>query len=198
MPFLLTAVVMYFNVELVLIPTFVAMGIRGWELFFKSEFLGNLELAYYLWFFWWFGKLIKDNPALQEFYDDAMAPGADRLFRKLVKILAELVILGGDNKEIEKANGKDRWQSFWTMYMLGLGIGTWLLGLFIFYATRSQFGLAGLFVGNITKIACFVLLANVLGLWFFVPVSILALYKAYRYVWPMMKLKLAEFAFKSR
>lgn len=191
-PFIATVFVAYNNVEFILIPTFVANGIRGWQLLYYCEILGNLELAYYAWFFWWLGWFIRDNPKLQEFYDDARAYGIDKVFRKLIKMLVEMLIRESKNQRIENVGKNGKRENFWTMFFLGIGIGTWLLGLLIFYATKSQMGLAGLFAGNVVKIVCFVMLANILGLWFFLPVSVFALIKAFKYIYPRFKNKLNE------
>ncbi|OGM96233.1 MAG: hypothetical protein A3B86_03775 [Candidatus Yanofskybacteria bacterium RIFCSPHIGHO2_02_FULL_38_22b] len=191
-PFLTTTFVAYNNVEFILIPTFIANGIRGWYLLYLCEVLGNLELAYYAWFFWWLGKLIKENPKLKEFYDDALVRGAGRVFRKLVKILVEMLLEQSKSKRLEDLNKNGKREGFATMFFLGVGIGTWLLGLLIFYANRSYLGLVGLFLGNITKIACFVLLANILGWWFYSLITAFAIVKAYKFISPKIKNKLRE------
>lgn len=192
-PFLTTAVVAYFNVELILIPKFIALGFRGWELFSYSEIAGTLELVYYGWFFWWLGRLIKNNPTLQEFYNDAKVRGAGKILRRLVKICVEVLEKENKSKRLEgvkSGNINRSRESFFTMFLLGVGIGTWLLGLLIFHATKSYVGLAGLFLGNALKIACFVLLANLVGWWFYLLVTIVALFKAYRFTAKQIKSKL--------
>lgn len=190
-PLLTTAVVAYFNVELILIPKFLALGLRGWKLFSYSEIAGALELVYYGWFFWWLGTMIKKNPTLQEFYNDARARGLDKILKTLMKILVELVVKeSGNERLINAKSGNIKRESFFTMFLLGIGIGTWLLGLLIFHANKSHVGLAGLFLGNAIKIACFVLLANFIGFWFYLLVTILALFKAYRFLADQIKNKL--------
>lgn len=194
-PFLTTAVVLYFNVELVLIPKFMLLGIRGWKLFSYSEIAATLELAYYGWFFWWLGSLIKNNPKLKEFYDDAKARGVDKILRKLVKISVELLVKESKSERLNNVkNGYPKRESFLTMFLLGVGIGTWLLGLLIFHATKSYIGLVGLFLGNMIKVACFVLLANLVGFWVYLFVTLIALFKAYRFVSNRIKDKLNNIA----
>ncbi len=175
-------------------PRFLAAGIRGWELFYKCEIFGNLELAYYTWFFWWLGCLVKENPKIKEFYDDAKARGAGWLFRRLLKIFVELTIKKESDEQIKKAVSNGNWQNFFTMFIQGVGLGTWLLGLLIFYGTKSWVGLFGLFIGNSIKIACFVLLANTLGLWFYAIVSLIAIIKAYKFILPKFRTKLVKLA----
>ncbi|MBI2068804.1 MAG: hypothetical protein HYT67_01730 [Candidatus Yanofskybacteria bacterium] len=171
------------------------LGIKGWELFGYAEIAASLELAYYGWFFWWLGSLIKNNPKLKEFYDDAKAKGVDKVLRKLVKISVELLLKESKNKRLDNAkNGNPKRESFFTMFLLGGGIGTWILGLLIFHATKSYVGLAGLFLGNAVKIACFVLLANLVGFWGYLLVTLVALFKAYRFVFDRIKDKLSNIA----
>lgn len=192
-PFLTTIIVAYFNVELILIPKFIALGIRGWKLFIYSEVAGTLEMAYYGWFFWWLGRTVRKSPKFREFYEDAKVRGAGRILRKLVKICVEVLDKENKNKRITEASSNNvKGENFFTMFLLGVGIGTWLLGLLIFHATKSYFGLAGLFAGNAVKIACFVLLANFIGFWFYLVVTIIALFKAYKFVACQIRKKLSK------
>ena len=189
-PFLVALVVAWFNLELVVLPWLLAVGISGWKLFCICLAIGEPQLLFWTWFVGWVGRFIKENPTFKDFYNDVRAKGVDKILRKLIKLLVESLFKDTNTQEPKNSNRIIRGDNFFTMFLLGVGIGTWILGIFIFYATKSYVGLLGLFVGDLVKIACFVLLANILGVWFYVLLSFFAIFKAYKFLSPIIKNKL--------
>lgn len=55
-PMLVAAIVTVLNVELVLIPTFIAFGIRGGALFACTAVTASIEVSYWYWFAGWLGR----------------------------------------------------------------------------------------------------------------------------------------------
>lgn len=177
-PVFLGLLMLSFNVEIVVMNILsLQYGIKGWNLLSISTVLGNIEMMCWVWLIGKIGVFIKENPGFRGFYSNIKSKGIDKLFRKTIKTVAEK--LDPENIEYLEKIKKIR-VGYFDMFLFGVCIGAWVLGIIIFRTTRWYGGLAMLIMGNTLKLCLFAAGYSFLG-WIFIPVLILTfIYKVKR------------------
>ena len=169
-PLFLALLLLSFNVEMVVMNILsLHYGVRGWDLFYIGAILGNIEIVVWIWLIGKIGTFIKENPGFRAFYSNIKSRGIDKTFRKTVKAVADK--LDPENMEyLEKI--KNVKIGYFDMFLYGICIGAWVLGIIIFRTTRWYLKLGVLMLGNTAKIGLFAAGYSFLGL-LFLPILIL-------------------------
>lgn len=169
-PVFMALLMLSFNVEMVLMNILrFRYGITGWDLFYISAILGNIELSIWIWLIGKIGVFIKQNPGFRLFYSDIKSRGVDKLFRKSLKAIADKL----DPENIEYLQRmRDIKVGYFGMFLFGVCIGAWVFGIIIFRTTRWYAGLIMMMLGNSVKLGLFAAGYSSLG-WIFLPVLLL-------------------------
>ena len=171
-PVLVAMLLLTFNVEVVIMNILsFRYNIIGWHLFYWAVIWGNIELLVWVWLMSKIGIFIKENPGFKSFYSNIKSRGLDKIFRKTLKSVADK--LDPENKEyLEKI--KMIKVGYFDMFIYGVCIGAWALGIVIFRTTKWYGGLAMLMIGNTVKLGFFAAGYSSLGL-IFIPFLMLTL-----------------------
>jgi len=169
-PIFLALLLLSFNVEMVIMNILsLHYGIGGLDLFYIGAVLGNTEMIVWIWLIGKIGIFIKENPNFRALYNNVKSSGIDNIFRKILKDVADK--LDPENVEYLKKI-KSIKIGYLDMFLYGICIGAWILGIIIFRAKRHYLKLGVLMLGNTIKIGLFAAGYSFLGL-FFLPVLIL-------------------------
>ncbi len=177
-PVFLALIMLSFNVEIVVMNILsLKYGIKDWDLLISAVILGNIELICWIWLIGKNSTFIKENPGFRSFYSDIKSKGLDKLFRRTIRAVAEK--LDPENMEYQEKIKKIR-VGYFDMFLFGVCIGAWVLGIIIFRTTRRYDSLIMLMTGNAVKLSLFAAGYSFLG-WIFIPVLILTfIYKVNR------------------
>lgn len=175
-PLFLGILLLSFNVEMVIMNILsLHYGIKGWDLFCLGTVLGNCEFVVWIWLMGKVGTFIKENPGFRVFYSNIKSKGIDKIFRKTLKAVADK--LDPENVEyLEKIRNIKI--GYFDMFIYGVCLGAWVLGIIIFRIKRQYLKLVTLMLGNTVKIGLFAAGYSFLGLFFFPILVITLVFKA--------------------
>ena len=144
-------------------------GVRGFDLFCIGAVSGNIETIVWVWLVGKIVIFIKENPGFKMFYSSIKSRGIDKILRKAVKAVADK--LDPENIEyLEKIKGIKI--GYFDMFLYGICIGAWVLGIIVFRAKRQYLKFGTLMLGNTAKIGLFAAGYSFMGL-LFLPILIL-------------------------
>lgn len=162
------------NIEFVIMNILIYQGIEGWKLFKIIAILGTLEMPVWLHIFGKMGDFIRSSQGLQEFYNDIKAGGFDKYFRKFLKFFLERFDINNarNKKLIETLK-----PGYMSMFLMGVSLGGWLIGIPIVRMTNWYGGFTMLILGNIVKLGAFTFGYTSLGNWSLFLLLLVFIYK---------------------
>lgn len=163
------------NVEFVIMNILrYGYGIEGWRLFKIAAILGTLEMPIWFYIFGQIGDIIRSNQRLREFYSDVKAEGFDKYFRKFLKFfLDRFDTNNAQNTRIIKTLKP----GYLSMFLMGVSLGGWLIGIPIVRTTNWYGGFIMLVLGNIVKLGAFTFGYTSLGNWSLFLLLLVFVYK---------------------
>jgi len=165
-PFLPSIIVMFLNIDFVVIPFLKNKGLNIWELFFISSFLATLELGYWYWFWGWLIKTIKTVGPIKDSIAFGKEIGRDLKRQGLLERIKEFFL-----KKYSWATDHNNRVLKWIrrgghISLILAGVmpepGTRTIGVIFCRTLKSKLGFVSLSFGNVLHIGYMV------GLWEFI------------------------------
>lgn len=144
-PMLVALIVTALNVELVVIPSLVAVGVQGTRLFVYTAIAASAEVSYWYWFVGWLGRQAPFIPVVQSTVREFRGQGLFRQVREQIQwgtTLSSQVwawFVGRVRSHMEASSPFPRWllarvlsiirtSPSWMMYPMMIGLGLCPLG----------------------------------------------------------------------
>ncbi len=171
-PIAAAAVITLVNVELILIPLLVGVGVTGLTLFAITSVASAAEVTYWYWFAGWIGRQASFIPVVQSTVSDFTGQGLTGLVRAQFARVHMLMLeiwnwfVGHVQSQMQASSPIPRWllacaldiirtSPIWMMYPLMIGLGLcplgWIPGILICRKHRVRGAFTTLLVLNAIK-----------------------------------------------